>query len=49
MIPVEEKVIGKGGGKNLSFIVFRYDNWNGEQFFDLQFGMWFFVNLMLQT
>ena len=30
-IPVGEKTTGKGGGKNLFFIIFSYDNWNGEQ------------------
>ena len=31
LIPVEEKMTGKGGDKNLSFVIFRYDDWNGEQ------------------
>ena len=30
-IPVEEMTTGKGRGKSLFFIIFRYDDWNGEQ------------------
>ena len=30
-ILVEEKRTDKGVGRNLSFIIFKYDDWNGEE------------------
>ena len=30
LIPVEKNKTGKGGGKNLSFIISRCDDWHGE-------------------
>lgn len=31
LIPVEEKTTGKGGSRKMLFIIFSYDDWNGEQ------------------